>query len=407
VWRVEYPVGSGFVRRARVTRMPIDWKGFAPLPLVVILHDEGSNASELMKNPKVTKDGSNVVTALGGFGGQFDRLMRDASDNIPTEPTGTFALLAPEGTSLGRPIDPADLSRGDQACWNSGHRSEDAISFQADDVGFIVHLIRELRERYTVDLLLRPGIDPTKTGHYIPSPIRGAIDMDRIYLVGIGNGGMMVYRLVNELPTHGIDVRAAAVIGATYGGYRYSKDELSQSAPLALPEWKNIPGAIPGLVFPRPFDLLVIHGANDQNVVIPTGSGLGAVSVAESTRIAGERPDLAALSAAERLAPWDYSPIHSRLAWTAYFESQAGPALTVTYGDTIIRTQWQPDGAPPAEHALELELLQFASTWPTATSVYIAQVTDLVGVAGAPPWDPWRVIWDFFVEPTSILEAGP
>jgi polyhydroxybutyrate depolymerase len=71
---------------------------------------------------------------------------------------------------------------GYQGSWNAGNCCGDARAAHVDDVGFLVHIIHLVQE-------LRP------------------IDLDRVYLAGFSNGGMMALKAVCDRP----DIFAGAV----------------------------------------------------------------------------------------------------------------------------------------------------------------------------------------------------
>ena len=93
---------------------------------------------------------------------------------------------AEASSGLDRVADTQDVAlaypSGYQGGWNAGNCCGDAHAQRIDDVGFLVHIIDLVRE-------LRP------------------IDLDRIYLAGVSNGGMMALKAICDRP----DVFAAAV----------------------------------------------------------------------------------------------------------------------------------------------------------------------------------------------------
>jgi polyhydroxybutyrate depolymerase len=100
---------------------------------------------------------------------------------------------------------------GYQGGWNAGNCCGDAHAANIDDVGFLVHIIHLVQE-------LRP------------------IDLDRVYLAGFSNGGMMALKAVCDRP----DVFAAAV---------------SMSGTLQTPCQGR-----------RPVNALMLHGLRDTTI---------------------------------------------------------------------------------------------------------------------------------------------
>lgn len=122
---------------------------------------------------------------------------------------------AEASSGLDRVADTQDVAiaypAGYQGGWNAGDCCGDARTAKIDDVGFLVHVIDVVRQ-------LRP------------------IDLDRVYLAGFSNGGMMALKAVCDRP----DIFAGAVSVAG-----------SLQAPCA--------GR-------RPVNAMIIHGQRDTTV---------------------------------------------------------------------------------------------------------------------------------------------
>lgn len=100
--------------------------------------------------------------------------------------------------------------------WNEGRDALEGANLDtlADDVGFIAALIAHLAEAYNVDTA-------------------------RVSVVGMGNGGLMVYRLACEIPDR---LNAAVVVGSLMWAYHRDNCPDDPAAPV---------------------NLLIIHGTND------------------------------------------------------------------------------------------------------------------------------------------------
>ena len=142
------------IERHYVLRLPDAWRpGQAQLPLVVVLHGGGGNASNAEKMTGFTAKG--------------------ASEG--------FAVVYPEGSG----------SRDNVLLtWNAGHCCGWAIEHHVDDVGFIAALLDHL---------------------VATSPI----DPRRIYVTGMSNGAMMTHRLGIALSERIVAI--APVVGAIFG----------------------------------------------------------------------------------------------------------------------------------------------------------------------------------------------
>src|SRR5690242_11736049 len=136
------------------------------------------------------------ATIVTPYGGQVRTVNVYVAPRVPTQtPVPLLIVLhglyldpaTAEATSgLDRIADTEDVAlaypSGFEGGWNAGNCCGDAHAARIDDVGFLVHIIHLVRE-------LRP------------------IDLDRIYLAGFSNGGMMALKAVCDRP----DVFAAAV----------------------------------------------------------------------------------------------------------------------------------------------------------------------------------------------------
>lgn len=125
------------INRTYLVRLPSDYDGIEPVPLVFVLHGAGGNAEILMR-----VSGMNEVADKEGF-----------------------VVVYPNGTGM---FSDFLLS------WNVGGCCNYISTANVNDVGFINFLIDKLSGEYNID---------TK----------------RIYIAGMSNGGMMAYKLACEL----------------------------------------------------------------------------------------------------------------------------------------------------------------------------------------------------------------
>ncbi len=166
--------------------LPPSYNGSVPLPLVIALHGGGHTADtmEFITNFSSKADASN------------------------------FLVVYPNGRKF--------LTQ----TWNAGTCCGNSVTFNVDDVGFIVKMIDSLKANYNIDTA-------------------------RIYLTGASNGGMMAYRLACE--------RA---------------DLFAAVAPVATTMVVTSP-CIPS----RPVPLLHIHSMPDTRVPYYGGYGTGYAGV--------------------------------------------------------------------------------------------------------------------------------
>ena len=165
------------------------------------------------------------ATIVTPYGGQVRTVNVYVAARVPAQtPVPLLIVLhglyldpatAEASSGLDKVADTQDVAlaypSGYQGAWNAGNCCGDAHAAHIDDVGFLVHIIHLVQE-------LRP------------------IDLNRVYLAGFSNGGMMALKAVCDRP----DIFAGAVSVAG-----------SLQAPCA------------GL---RPVNAMIIHGLRDTTV---------------------------------------------------------------------------------------------------------------------------------------------
>src|SRR4051812_45446791 len=165
------------------------------------------------------------ATIATPYGGQVRTVNVYVAARVPAEtPVPLLIVLhglyndpgtAEADSGLDRVADTQDVAlaypEGFQGSWNAGNCCGTAHAQRIDDVGFLVHIIHLVQE-------LRP------------------IDLDRVYLAGFSNGGMMALKAVCDRP----DIFAGAV---------------SVAGSLQMPCHGR-----------RPLNAMVIHGEQDTTV---------------------------------------------------------------------------------------------------------------------------------------------
>jgi polyhydroxybutyrate depolymerase len=216
-----------------------------------------------------------------------------------------FMVVYPEGS-------------GHFASFNAGHCCGYALVQQVDDVAFIHLLIDNLAKRYAVD----PG---------------------RIYAAGIGNGGMMAYRLAYEM------YEKIAAAGSVAGDL----EAIGSESPK------------------RPVPIIHFHGMKDEKVPYNGGSAKGSI---------GSAADHA--SVAQTIGYW----IHSN-------KCQGVPVEVKTEKDSTM-TRYEPETGIPGAPVVLYTLPEGGHTWPggVQTGGYLGNETLIHSV------DATAIMWDFFDE---------
>ncbi|PLY08084.1 MAG: hypothetical protein C0624_03085 [Desulfuromonas sp.] len=187
-YRVHSVIRFQMMRRDFLLHIPPGYTPQTPLPLVVVLHGAFSTAAQTEQE--------------SGFSELAD--------------TEQFLVAYPEGIGL----------FGYLQHWNAGHCCGKAAEDKIDDVGFVAAVIETVAQHLEVDL-------------------------QRVYLVGMSNGGMLTYRFAAE---QGELLAAAAVVSGALG-----------SSMVGTPKWQ-MPETAP------PLSLLIIHGDDDLHIP-PAGGG--------------------------------------------------------------------------------------------------------------------------------------
>jgi polyhydroxybutyrate depolymerase len=170
----------GDLERTFSVFVPRAYDARTPIPLVLVLHGGGSNADQAAR--------------MTG--------MNETADNAP------FIAVFPEGTAR---------RERRRLTWNAGNCCGYAYANQVDDVGFIRALIGSISAEYRVD-------------------------SQRVYAVGMSNGGMLAYRLACELSD------TFAAIGVVAGAFNVSPCRPT-----------------------RPIALVIFHGTADEYVLYEGG----------------------------------------------------------------------------------------------------------------------------------------
>jgi len=192
----------------------VDGKHLAPGDYVRTLEQGGVTRTYRIHVPRAYQATvpAPLVLAFHGGGGDMDYMAKDKRYGLISKAEAEgFVVVFPNGYSKFR--------SGKFATWNAGACCAKARDNNSDDVGFVRAIIRNL----TAEL---------------------NIDRQRIYAIGMSNGGMMSYRLACEMAD------TFAAIAAVAG-----TDNTLSCAPR------------------KPLSILHIHAANDDRVLFNGGAG--------------------------------------------------------------------------------------------------------------------------------------
>ena len=120
-----------------------------PLPLVLNLHGATQNA----------------------------QLEEITSDMDPNADMNGYLVAYPDGTRISKVLTPDPIAKNAQYGWNAGQCCGLPVTKHVNDVGFLLEVIADIAARTPVDLR-------------------------RVYMTGISNGGMMAYAMAAEASGH-------------------------------------------------------------------------------------------------------------------------------------------------------------------------------------------------------------
>jgi polyhydroxybutyrate depolymerase len=139
---------DGLTRDYRLHVPPAAMSGI-PLPLVLNLHGATQNA----------------------------QLEEITSDMDPNADVNGYLVAYPDGTRISKVLTPDPIAKNAQYGWNAGRCCGLPVTRHIDDKGFLLKVIADIAARTPVDLR-------------------------RVYMTGISNGGMMAYAMAAEASGH-------------------------------------------------------------------------------------------------------------------------------------------------------------------------------------------------------------
>jgi polyhydroxybutyrate depolymerase len=194
-----FVLDSGHLHRDYRLHVPPAAASGRPLPLVLNLHGATQNA--LLEE---------VVT----------------SDMDPNADANGYLVAYPNGTRISRKLTPDPVAKNAQYGWNAGACCGLPVTRNIDDVGFLLKVISDVARRTPVDLR-------------------------RVYVTGISNGGMMAYAMAAE--ASGRIAAVASVSGQVELAHIHPTRPVptmefhSVNDPIA--KWRGVPNSDPQLRF--------------------------------------------------------------------------------------------------------------------------------------------------------------
>jgi polyhydroxybutyrate depolymerase len=167
-----------------------------PLPLVLNLHGATENAT----------------------------LEEVTSGMDPSADQNGYLVAYPDGTRISKVLTPDPVAKQAQYGWNAGQCCGLPITRHIDDVGFLLKVISDVAARTPVDLR-------------------------RVYVTGISNGGMMAYAMASEASDH------VAAISSVSGQVELPTIHPTRAVPTMefhsvddpIAKWQGVPNANPKL----------------------------------------------------------------------------------------------------------------------------------------------------------------
>jgi len=186
---------DGLTRDFRLHVPPAASSG-RPLPLVLNLHGATQN-------------------------GQLEEI---TSDMDPNADQNGYLAAYPDGTRISKVLTPDPVAKQAQYGWNAGECCGLPVTRHIDDVGFLLRVISDVAARTPVDLR-------------------------RVYVTGISNGGMMAYAMASEASDH------VAAISSVSGQVELPTIHPTRAVPTMefhsvddpIAKWQGVPNANPKL----------------------------------------------------------------------------------------------------------------------------------------------------------------
>lgn len=285
------PGGDDLISRGFAINFPGDWFSLAetaPLPVLLLLHGNGQDATEFMDVVEVVRlwDGSWYfpISASMGLGNESGTKIK-------------AIVVAPQAVSF----------QGPGGDWNSGHFNPETRNGRIEDLEFVFDALeranRALLEQFHTEYA--PQLNPAA-----PPQIVDVLDRDRVLIIGYAEGGEMAFRVAYEskVGAWGWNVAALGVVATSIGGWNTMTNFLNNVP--ATADWTPSSGLVPSAFV----SVMQIHGINDVQVPYEEMFGLDRTNpvVAAATE-ATVAEQIGVLGVADDFERADFTAVGTRL----------------------------------------------------------------------------------------------
>jgi polyhydroxybutyrate depolymerase len=145
---------------------------------VFTLSFDGVQRDYRLHVPPAASSGQQLPLVLNLHGAtQNAQLEEITSDMDPNADMNGYLVAYPDGTRIAKVLTPDPVAKNAQYGWNAGQCCGLPVTKHVDDVGFLLKVIADIAAKTPVDLR-------------------------RVYMTGISNGGMMAYAMAAEASGH-------------------------------------------------------------------------------------------------------------------------------------------------------------------------------------------------------------
>ncbi len=145
---------------------------------VFALTFEGRRRDYRLHVPPAATEGQPLPLVLNLHGATQNGLLEEITSGMdPNADTNGYLVAYPDGTRISKVLTPDPVAKNAQYGWNAGQCCGLPVAKHVDDVGFLLKVIADIAARTPVDLR-------------------------RVYMTGISNGGMMAYAMAAEASGH-------------------------------------------------------------------------------------------------------------------------------------------------------------------------------------------------------------
>ena len=145
---------------------------------VFALTFDGRQRDYRLHVPPAATEGRPLPLVLNLHGATQNGLLEEITSGMdPNADMNGYLVAYPDGTRISKVLTPDPVAKNAQYGWNAGQCCGLPVTKHVDDVGFLLKVIADIAARTPVDLR-------------------------RVYMTGISNGGMMAYAMAAEASGH-------------------------------------------------------------------------------------------------------------------------------------------------------------------------------------------------------------